>query len=131
VDAPEVPVILRTWNAPFLAYRSHEQHIWAVHVHFEIVGDALPQNRRCERPERFAILDLQVHDRLHGGIARIADDTATTQRSRAELHTPGEPPDNLSLCKIVRHAAIKRFIAQAHSRSSGSFQKRLDFTIGE
>ena len=53
------------------------------------------QYGRCERPERFAELYLQIHHRLHSWAAGIAQDRATSQRAGAEFHSSMEPSDHL------------------------------------
>ena len=41
------------------------------------LGHVLAQDRRGERPERLAPLDLEVEDVFHVGTARVAEDAAT------------------------------------------------------
>ena len=50
---------------------------------------------RCERPETFAVFDLEVELLLHGRGARIAEDRTRAERARAELHAALEPSDRL------------------------------------
>jgi hypothetical protein len=71
--------------APAL-HLGHQQHVGRFAVQLEIVAHVLPHQARGEGPEGLAVLDLQVHHRLHLRGARIADDGATAQRARAEFH---------------------------------------------
>src|SRR3712207_7098936 len=61
---------------------------------------------RRERPERLAVLDLQVHRRLHRGRAGVADDRAVAERARAELHPAREQTDRKSTRLNSSHANI-------------------------
>src|SRR5712692_8710535 len=63
----------------------------------EIISDMFFENRRRERPERFAFFDARVKDVLHFGAAWIDDDRSIAERSRAEFHTPLKPTDNQTL----------------------------------
>src|SRR5206468_12868907 len=48
-----------------------------------------------ERPEALAVLDLEVHHRLHLRTARVADDRAAAERPRPELHPPLAEADDV------------------------------------
>ena len=52
-------------GAQLLAHLGDQRHVWTLAIEVEVVGGALGQHRRGERPERLAILDLEVHHRLH------------------------------------------------------------------
>src|SRR2546425_6639604 len=43
----------------------HQHHVGTVLVQFEPLGDLLSEDAGRERPKAFAILDLEIHDRLH------------------------------------------------------------------
>src|SRR5262249_18275213 len=64
----------------------------------------LLEDARREGPERLAVLDLEVHRRLHLLVAGVSDDAARAQRARAELHATGEPADHEASGHELRHA---------------------------
>src|SRR5262249_27475294 len=68
-----------------------------------ILPNILFQNRRSERAETFAILDLQVQLFLHLRISRIPQNASTSQSAGAELHAPLKPADYISLGDFRRH----------------------------
>src|SRR5437016_3588409 len=43
----------------------HQHHVGTVLVQLEPLGDSLSEDAGRERPKALAILDLEVHDRLH------------------------------------------------------------------
>jgi hypothetical protein len=53
--------------AAALGNAGDQQHVGTVDVHLEPLGQVVAQDRRCERTERFAVLDLEVEHRLHLG----------------------------------------------------------------
>src|SRR5262245_22651006 len=67
--------------------RSDQEHVRTVVIELKPVGDMLTQNARRERAKTFAILDLQIHHRLHLGRTRIPDDAATTQSAWTKLQS--------------------------------------------
>ena len=81
----------------------HQQHVGAVAIEFEIVGNALSQDDRRKRPERFAKLDLQIHSGLRRGGPGIAEYGPRTQRPGTELHPAGEHADHLLLRQQPRY----------------------------
>src|SRR5439155_721217 len=73
-----------------------EQHVGRLdaRLDLEVLARLVVEHRRRERPERLAVLDLVVHDRLHGWRARVADDRAVPDRTRPELHPSLQEPDD-------------------------------------
>ena len=82
----------------------HERHVV---VGLEPVGDVVAQNRRCERAERFAPLDLGVEDVFHVGAPRIGQDRAVAQRPRSPLHAALEPAHDLAVGDGARDAGAQ------------------------
>src|SRR3954463_15889115 len=62
----------------------------------------LAKNDRSEWPETFAELDFEIDDGLHLLGARVSENTARTQRARAELGAPVEPTDDFALRQEAR-----------------------------
>jgi hypothetical protein len=73
------------------------QHVRAVAVDLEIVGDVLARHGRCERAKTLAILDPKIEVALEPGRSRVAEYRAISQRPRSELHSPLKPADDLFL----------------------------------
>src|SRR5205085_11998685 len=96
-DAEQLLFRVSHRNAMTLLHGRDQEHVRRVAIHLEVIRDALAQDRRRERAERFAELDLQVHLRLHLWRARVAEDGARTERTRAKLHAPLKPTDDLLL----------------------------------
>src|SRR5262245_21021246 len=71
-------------------------HVWAVGIHLEPLRDMLSKHARRKRSEAFTVLDLQIHDCLHSWRTRVADDAASAQSARAELHPSLAQPDDLT-----------------------------------
>ena len=72
-----------------------QEHVGAVGVELEPLGDVLAEHGRGERPERFPELDLQVHHRLHRRRSRVTDDRAAAKGPRPEFHPALEQADDL------------------------------------
>src|SRR6516165_2780246 len=92
----------------------------------------LAQHRRSERPETFAVFDLEIEFLLHFRIARIAEDRAIAERTRAEFHAPLEPADGLPVGKgaccprehlIARHGRE----ARTYGRKPGLYFVLIEF----
>ncbi len=109
--------------APVLDDVGDQQHVGAVAVELEPVGDVLAQHRRRERPEGLAVLDLQVEHLLHRRRARVAEDRAAAERARAELHAALEPADGLAVGERARPCA------SMSSRRPSSASKRAPAAV--
>ena len=59
-----------------LANRRDQQHVRRLAVEVEELAHVFQQTGRGERPERLPELDLEVHQRLHLGTARVTQDAA-------------------------------------------------------
>src|SRR5512146_2347279 len=101
VDAPEFLLSGIKRKSPFFQHRRDEQHIGTVTIQLKVVGHSFPQDRRRKRPERFAILDLEIHHGLHFGISRVPENTAPSERPWSEFHTPLEPSHYFSLSQFL------------------------------
>tara|TARA_B100000315_G_scaffold241890_1_gene263214 strand:+ start:5488 stop:5829 length:342 start_codon:yes stop_codon:yes gene_type:complete len=96
LDAPEVLLVGAHRAPPVGRDARDEQHVGRVDAQLEPVGHVLAQNARCERPEALAILDLEVHHRLHLRRTRVTDDAASAEGSGAELHPALMQADDLA-----------------------------------
>ena len=106
-----------------------EQHVGAVGIEIEPVGDILAQHRRRERPETLAVLDLEVEVLLHRGRARIAEDRARAERARAELHAALEPADGLFVGQRLRGRLDHRGFVEHREFRAGRGQPALDLFL--
>ena len=68
----------------------------------EVLRVRLFENRRRERPELFAKLDLRVDDLPHVRAAGIRQDAAIAERPRAPLHPALKPADHLPVGDPLR-----------------------------
>src|SRR6476620_2562934 len=68
-------------------------------------GDCVVEDRRGERPEAFAALDLSVQKILDVVAARITEDRATAKSARPPFHPPLKPADDLSVRDRLRGAS--------------------------
>src|SRR5262245_26716555 len=77
---------------------SYEEHVGTVLVrpHLKIISHSLLKHAGGEWAEHLAEFDLPVHRRLHVAVARVTDDAASPQRTRAELHAAVEPAYDLA-----------------------------------
>jgi hypothetical protein len=82
----------------------HERH---VAVELEPFRNGFAQDRRRERTERLAPLDLEVQDVLHVWPARVADDRAVAERARPPFHPSLEPADDQPIGHRRRGSAAK------------------------
>ena len=100
-------------------------------VELEPVAHVFAQHRRRERPERLAVLHLQVEHLLHARRARIAQDGPGAERARAELHAPLEPAQRLlrdqRIGRLRDHAGIVNHAEPGARRP----QALLDFDLLE
>src|SRR5262245_30253251 len=97
LDAEQRLLLLGHRDALVLGDVRHQQHVRALAVELEILRDVFRQHRGRERPERLAVLDLEVERLLHARRARVAEDRARAERARAELHAALEPAERLAL----------------------------------
>ena len=74
-----------------------QQHVWAVAVDLEIVGDVLARHGRRKGTKALAILDPEIELALQPGRSGVAEDRAVAERPRPELHAALEPADDLLL----------------------------------
>src|SRR5256885_10607414 len=100
-------------------------------IHLEPVVDALSQDRRCERAEGFAVLDLKVKHLLHCRRARVAQYRAIAESSRAKLHSTLEPGQRLALRQIFRAGSDQRRILQQLESRAAFLQTLLDLRLSE
>ena len=112
LDTEQLLLLVSQGNPQLLAHGRDDQHVGARRVLLEIVGDALPEDRRRERPERLAILDLEVHDRLHLRAARVTDDRAAAEGPWPKLHTALEPADHVLLGEQLRRLRKQCVVVQ-------------------
>ena len=109
---------------------AHEQHVRRVDVELEPVGDVLAQDRRRERPERLAVLDLEVQQLLHRRRARVAEDRAAAERARSELHPALEPADRLLVPRARRRRRRSRRRRTRRSKRAPAARSRcLDLRL--
>ena len=119
-------------SAARLLHRRDQQHVRTLlpWPHRKVRIDIFLQHRRCERPERLAELDLQVHHRLHPRAAGIAQNAPRAQRPWPELHPPLKPAHHLLLRQQSGHEIAQRFIIrQLAIHGSRPIQERADFCI--
>ena len=103
--------------APVLAHIGDDQHVGAVGIELEPVGDVLAQHRRRERPKALAILDLQIEvasawwasaDR-RGSSARRASAGRTPCGPGTSRRPAGRPaPARSSRSSRLRSSTVKR-----------------------
>ena len=73
-DTKELFLLSRHAPAAVALHVGDLQHVRAIGIELEIVGNILTQNGGCKRAEAFAIFDLEIKVLLHLRIARIAQD---------------------------------------------------------
>ena len=129
LDAPQVTLIIGQRRAPPRQDRCDEQHVGAIGVHLEVVGEALPEDGRREGPEGLPVLDLEVHDRLHPRIPRIAENAAASERAGPELHPALEPADDLARREVVGDLPEEVFLRHAHVRGVLPGEEELDLLV--
>ena len=79
-----------------------------------------------------AVLDLEVQHRLHGRRARIAEDRASAERARAELHAALEPADRLSVDeRVARRRRSAASSSSTSKRAPAALQAPLDLVLRE
>ncbi len=105
-------------GAPLLLHVGDEQHVGRRAVELEVVADALLEHRRREGAEALAVLDLEVHHRLHLRRARVAEDRARAERPRPELHAPLAEADDVLLGDEARDASAPSRSARAPRRAA-------------
>ena len=89
----------------------HEGHVV---VGLEPLRHRIAQDRRCERPEGLAALDLEIEDVLRVGAARVAQDRTVAEGARAPFETALEPADHLAFGdRLSRAPAERGLIADA------------------
>src|SRR6516162_4362834 len=79
INAPQLARGFRHRNSTRLYNWRNEQHIGAVHIHLEVVGNSFAQDRRSKGPKRLAEFDFQVHHRLHLGTSSVTNDATSTE----------------------------------------------------
>src|SRR5205807_1891867 len=97
----------------------------------EPVVDTLSQDRRCERAEGFAVLDLEVKHLLHGRRARVAQYRTIAESPRAKLHSALEPGQRLALRQVIRAGGDQGRILQHLEPRAAFLQTLLDLRLRE
>src|SRR5689334_6264925 len=87
---------------PLRTYRFGDQHVGRILLAFEYLRHALRQHEWRKRPERLPMLDAAVEDVLHFGLARICNQTAVAEGTRAEFGTILKPADHLLVGQQLR-----------------------------
>jgi len=118
-------------DAPLFDHVRHQQHVRRRTVEVEVLTDPLFQHARRERPEALAVLDLQVHDRLHARRARVADDRAAAQGARTELHPPLAEADDVLSGQHLRDPRRPVGVRQLDGGQVVGVQIGLDLVAGE
>ena len=114
-----------------LADIGDEQHVRALGVELEILRRVLGQHGGREGPERLAVFHLEVELLLHARRARIAEDRARPQRTRAKLHAALEPAERLALSHCFRTGADELTIVQCFEHGARGVQPALDLVVRE
>ena len=126
---------LASWAAHAFLFAdwSDQEHIRAFRamIEIEIFAGALVQDRRSERPERFAELDFEIHDRLHRLAAGIADDASTAERAGAEFHPSLEQADDFLCADQIRHAFLDHAVVVAMIGGADAIQICVDLPVCE
>jgi hypothetical protein len=112
-----------------LRYVRHEEHVGAITVELEPVGDVFAKDRRREGSKGLAVLDLEVQHRLHRRRAWVAEDGAGAERARPELHAPLEPADGLAGDERVGRCAQELGVAQHREASADAREALLDVLL--
>src|SRR5690606_23977707 len=84
---------------------------------------------RRERPEPLAELDLDVHVGLHLRAAGIAEDAATPERARTELHPSVEPADDLAVGQLRGHLRGQLGARQLHILGVDRVERLFDLAV--
>ena len=130
IDPPQGLLFLGHGCAPRLDDGSHQQHVRTVGVHRKIIGHSLPQDRGGKGSKGLAVLDFEVHHRLHLGTPGIAQDAPGAEGARPKLHAPLEPANDL-LCQFLGNAVIQLRIAQTHIRRIFGLEKLLNLGVAK
>src|SRR5690606_37055141 len=89
------------------------------------------EHRGREGAERLAVLHLEVEHLLHGGRARIAEDRARAESTRAELHAALEPAERPALGERAGAGFEERLVAERLEHRARLAQPRLDVVVAE
>ena len=107
----------------------HQQHIRAVAIELEPIGNILAQHRGRKRPEGLAVFDLEVEHRLHGRRARVTKDGAPAKRARAELHSPLEPAQRAAPGKITGTSGKQSLVSERVKHRTRGLEPRFDIGL--
>src|SRR2546425_1560458 len=69
---------------------------------FEVIANAVLENRRREGPERLSLFYAVVKHAFHFRAPRIGHDRPIAQGARAELHSSLKPSDYQSIGNVLR-----------------------------
>src|SRR5262249_38336328 len=127
--APQSLFFLGHPAAALLDHVGDQKHVWAVGIHLEPLGDMLSKHARRKGAEAFAVLDLQIHDGLHSGRTRVADDAASAASARAELHPSLAQPDDLFRRQKAGHDLRQLLAAVFGVRVVVSFKVLFDLLL--
>ena len=114
----------------FRQYVGDDQHVGAVAVEIEPLGNIFAQNRRRKGTETFAEFDPQVERALHARRARIGNDRSRAKCARAEFHSALKPAYRVLRDQRFDRAGNQRFVIQCREHGAGSCQFAARFRPG-
>ena len=126
-------VVVRVVDPQLGTHVGDEQHVRRLDAGFdvEVLARLVVEHRGREGPERLPVLDLEVHDRLHGGRARIADDRTVSERAGPELHPPLQEPDDVAVGDRGGDALGARRAGEALVRKAALVEPRRHLVAAE
>ena len=133
VDPEEVGGIVLEANPAVGRDGGDDQHVRAVRTsgHVEIVVGPLGEDGGGKGAERLAELDLEVHRRLHLGVARVAQQTPRAKRAGAKLHPTLEPADDLAVGQMLGDRIAQGFVVlKSLERGVDRSEEPLDLGVG-
>src|SRR5437762_1028862 len=92
------------WNnvALFRTYLRCQNHKRRIYPTLKIISSSFFSERRRKRPPPFSELHGIVHFGVHFRIARVSENRAAAQGTRAKFHTSLEPAQNFPMRKKFR-----------------------------
>ena len=126
-------VVVRVVDPQFGSHVGDEQHVRRLDagLDVEVLARLVVEHLGRERSERLAVLDLEVHDRLHGGRARIADDRTVAERAGPELHPSLQEPHHVAVGDRTGDALGTRRAGEALVGVAALVEPRRHFVAAE
>jgi len=130
-DDIQVAITVRGSDTAIPLDRRNQKHVGRWSIDFKVVADVFLETTGREGPKALAILDLEVHQRLHFSGTCIAQDAAAPESARTEFHAALEQTYDLLFVEELRNTRGPVLVVQSRTGIVVKLQILGDALVGK